>query len=478
MKEKVMLPEGFFLGAAASAWQTEGWIGKKEDQDSYMDKWYMEHKAVWHDGYGPAIATNFIERYQEDITYMKEIGLNCYRTSLNWSRFLLNYENAVVDEHYAAYYADMLEECIKNGITPMVCLEHYELPYVLMEKYGGWNSRYVVELFLKYAGKAFEYFSSKVKYWFVFNEPVVIQTRVYLDAQRWPFKQDSKVWMQWNYNKALATALVMAAFKDLGLGKDGGKLGTIINVESAYARSDSHNDRQAAYMYDLFFNKVFLDPALKGRYEDGFFELLKQHGIMMETDPADAAIFMNNQVDWVGINLYHPNRVKERSTAVRDGAAFHPNFFYEKFKLPGRKMNPFRGWEIYPQIMYDFGIRMKTEYGNKAWFIAENGIGVENEKQYKDKTGIIQDDYRIDFIKQHLYYALKSAKEGSNLKGYMLWAFTDNVSPMNAFKNRYGLIEIDLEDNRSRHLKKSAYFYQNLIAHGFFEYVNDEKEYK
>ncbi|WP_261701707.1 hypothetical protein, partial [Klebsiella variicola] len=22
----------------------------------------------------------------------------------------------------------------------------------------------------------------------------------------------------------------------------------------------------------------------------------------------------------------------------------------------------------------------------------------------------------------------------------MLWAFTDNVSPMNAFKNRYGLI--------------------------------------
>ena len=42
MLEKIQLPEGFFLGAAASAWQTEGWTGKKDGQDSYMDSWYKE----------------------------------------------------------------------------------------------------------------------------------------------------------------------------------------------------------------------------------------------------------------------------------------------------------------------------------------------------------------------------------------------------------------------------------------------------
>lgn len=44
----------------------------------------------------------------------------------------------------------------------------------------------------------------------------------------------------------------------------------------------------------------------------------------------------------------------------------------------------------------------------------------------------------------------------------MLWAFTDNVSPMNAFKNRYGLIEIDLDKQRQRRMKKSAHWFRTL----------------
>ena len=112
MKKQVSLPSDFFLGAAASAWQTEGWEGKKEFQDSYIDLWYKENKNVWHNGYGPAIATDYFNRYKEDITYMKEIGLNCYRTSLNWSRFLTDYENVIVDEEYATYYENMLDEMI------------------------------------------------------------------------------------------------------------------------------------------------------------------------------------------------------------------------------------------------------------------------------------------------------------------------------------------------------------------------------
>jgi len=476
--EKVKLPKGFFIGAAASAWQTEGWKGKKEGQDSYMDAWYKNHRAVWYDGYGPAVATNFIERYKEDIGYMKEIGLDCYRTSLNWSRFLTDYENVVVDEEYAAYFSDMIDTCIENGVTPMICLEHYEVPMALMEKYNGWSSRHVTDLFVRYAEKAFERFGDRVMYWFVFNEPIVLQTRAFLDAVRWPFHQDSGMWMQWNYNKALATAKVMEAYKKSGYKREGCKLGTIINVETAYARSDSAADRYAEEMYDLFYNKVFLDPALKGRYPDGFFSLLEKYGITVEREAADDQVFMDHQVDWVGINLYHPNRVRARSTAVAKGAPFHPDFFYEEFNMPGKKMNPFRGWEIYPQIMYDFGMRMKNEYGNKEWFVAESGMGVMNEQQYRNEDGMIQDDYRIEFISQHLYYAVKAAEDGSNIKGYMLWAFTDNVSPMNAFKNRYGLVEIDLEDNRNRHLKKSAYFYRDIIANRGFEYCNEDNEYK
>lgn len=323
MRRHVTLPEGFFLGAASSAWQTEGWNGKKEQQDSYMDLWYKNHKNAWHNGYGPAVATNFHDRYQEDVDLMKQIGLQCYRTSLNWSRFLTDYENVVVDEDYATYFENMIDACIAAGVEPMICLEHYELPGELFTKYGGWASKHVVALFVRYAEAAFQRFGKKVKYWFAFNEPVVVQTRVYLDAERWPFEQNSQKWMNWNYNKALATNLAMKAFKEGGYRIEGGKFGTIINIEMAYPRSSSAYDREAAEMYDLFYNKVFLDPAVKGEYQPGFFDLLESHGIHVDATPEELKDIKENTMDWVGLNLYHPNRVKGRTTAVNPKATAH-----------------------------------------------------------------------------------------------------------------------------------------------------------
>ena len=176
----------------------------------------------------------------------------------------------------------------------------------------------------------------------------------------------------------------------------------------------------------------------------------------------------------MGINLYHPNRVKGRTTIVHPESPFHPDFYYGEFDMLRTKTTPHRGWETYPQLMYDIAMRMKNDYHNFEWFVAESGMGVENEKQYKNESGMIQDDYRIEFISMHLDWLLRGVTEGSNCKGYMLWAFTDNVSPMNAFKNRYGLVEIDLEDNRNRRLKKSAYFYKEIIEKRSFEIQTHE----
>jgi beta-glucosidase/6-phospho-beta-glucosidase/beta-galactosidase len=469
------VPRQFILGAAASAWQTEGWSGKKETQDSYLDLWYKNNKHVWHNGYGPGVATEFYHRYKEDIALMKEIGLTHFRTSINWSRFLLDYENATVDEEYAAYVENFLEELRKNEIEPMICLEHYELPAVLFEAYGGWESKHVVNLFVKYAEKVFERFGHLVKNWFTFNEPIVVQTRVYLDAIRYPFEQNTKKWMQWNYNKVLATAKVVELFKQTGLKeRNDAKIGVILNLEVTYARSTAMHDQEAARMYDLFFNRIFMDPSIRGEYPPELFELMEKHGITFAYTAEELRTIKENTVDYVGLNLYFPHRVKARTMAWNESAPFHPAYYYEMFELPGRKMNPFRGWEIFPEIMYDMAIRMKEEYGNIEWFIAENGMGVENEYRYKNEENIIQDDYRIEFISEHLKWLLKGVEQGSNCTGYMLWAFTDNVSPMNAFKNRYGLIEINLEENRERKMKRSAYWYRDLIKNRELQVRSDD----
>lgn len=470
----VNIPDKFIMGAAVSAWQTEGWSGKKESQDSYIDLWYKNNKHVWHNGYGPAVATDFRNRYKEDIGYMKEIGLTHFRTSINWSRFLVDYENAVVDEEYANYIGNVIDELISNGVEPMICLEHYELPGVLFEKYGGWGSKYVVELFVKYAEKVFERYGDRVKHWFTFNEPVVVQTRVYLDSIRWPFEQNTKKWMQWNYNKSLATAKIVELFKGLNLKKKtGAKIGVILNPEVTYARSTAKHDQDAARIHDLFFNRVFLDPAIKGEFPEELFTLMEKHEITFDFTNEELELIRENTVDYVGINIYFPARVKARSSSWNENTPFHPEYYYESFDLPGKKMNPHRGWEIYPKVMYDMAMRMKNEYGNIEWFIAENGMGVENESQYKNDEKIIQDEYRIKFISEHLQWLLKAVEDGSNCIGYMLWAFSDNVSPMNAFKNRYGLVEIDLENNRNRSLKKSAYWYKEIIETRQFEGVDE-----
>jgi len=457
--KQITIPKDFILGAAASAWQTEGWSGKKAGQDSWLDLWYKNDRHVWHNGYGPAVATDFINRYREDVALMKQAGLTHYRTSINWSRFLTDYENATVDEEYAAYYDALFDEMHRQGIEPMICLEHYELPGVLLETYGGWGSKHVVELFVRYAEKVFERYHAKVTRWFSFNEPIVVQTRVYLDALRWPYEQNTGTWMQWNHHKVLATAKVVKLFREKGYR---GSVGCILNPEVTYPRSRAPHDVRAAEMYDLFYNRVFLDPLVHGHYPQALFTLLEQHQVQWDYTPEELALIADNTVDELGINLYYPHRVKAPSRAWHPETPFHPAYYYEPFELPGRRMNKSRGWEIYPRIIYDMAMRIKNDYRNIRWFVAESGMGVENEAQFRNSDGIIEDNYRIDFISEHLYYTLLAREEGANCHGYMLWAFTDNVSPMNAFKNRYGLIEIDLDDNRARRAKKSAAWFRQL----------------
>ncbi|MGL5042915.1 MAG: glycoside hydrolase family 1 protein [Culicoidibacterales bacterium] len=477
-KINVKIPNKFIIGAASSAWQTEGWSEKKQGQDSYIDMWYKECKHVWHNGYGPAIATDFYHKYPQDIAAMKQIGLTHFRSSINWSRFLTDYENIVVDEEYAAYIDDVIDGIIASGVEPMFCLEHYEIPRVLFEKYGAWNDKYVVELFVKYAEEVFKRYGSKVKTWFVFNEPSVVQTRVYLDAIRYPFYQDTQIWMQWNFNKALATAKVIAVFHKGKYGaKNNAKIGTVLNPEQTYARSSAAHDQYAAKMYDLFHNKMYLDPAILGYFPPEIFALMDDHKIAFNYTQEELEIIKENPVDIIGINLYYPKRVQAKQTMWNPNTPFHPAYYYDNFDLPGKKMNPHRGWEIYPQIVYDMAMRLKNEYGNLPWILTENGMGIENEQQYRNVEGFIEDDYRIEFISEHLHQLILAVEEGANCRGYMLWSFTDTVSPMNAFKNRYGLVEIDLENNRARKIKKSGYWYQEIIASREFEVDdnNDEK---
>ena len=173
-----------------------------------------------------------------------------------------------------------------------------------------------------------------------------------------------------------------------------------------------------------------------------------------------------NTVDYLGVNYYQPLRVAAPRYAPNPASPLLFEQFYEPYVMPGRKINPHRGWEIYEQGLYDIAQNIKEYYGNIEWILTENGMGVEGEEKFR-KDGVIQDDYRIDFVKDHLRELHRAIQDGANCKGYLIWTFIDCWSWQNAYKNRYGFYRLDLA-TQQRSLKKSGQWFSTVIANNGF----------
>lgn len=144
-----------------------------------------------------------------------------------------------------------------------------------------------------------------------------------------------------------------------------------------------------------------------------------------------------------------------------------PDKYFDFYDMSGKKINPHRGWEIYPKAIYDISNNIKENYKNIPWYVSENGMGVEGEEKFRNLNGIIEDDYRIEFIMEHLAYLHKGIEEGSNCFGYHLWTPIDCWSWNNSYKNRYGFISLNLE-NQVKTIKKSGYWFKSVSDNNGF----------
>ncbi|MBW4846131.1 MULTISPECIES: glycoside hydrolase family 1 protein [Clostridia] len=459
---KLEFPEGFYFGSATSATQCEG--GEENDGrgKNIWDLWYEEEGYKFHGAIGPGITSAFYQNYKEDIQLMKQTGHNSFRTSISWSRMFPE-GFGEVNEKAADYYRSLFLELKENGIEPFVNLYHFDMP-VKLQELGGWENRKVVDYYKEYAWTCFNLFGDLVKHWFTFNEPIVHVECGYLQGYHYPCKVDPKAAVSVAYHTALASALAVKEYHSM---KQEGKIGIVLNLTPAYPRSSHPEDEKAAKIAELFQNKSFLDPAVKGTYDPELVALIEKHGLLPTVSKEDLEVIRQNTVDFLGVNYYHPFRVCAKANIPNPAAPFMPEYYFDIYDMPGKRMNPYRGWEIYPRGLYDIAVNIRDNYGNIEWMVTENGMGVENEGRFKIE-GMIQDDYRIEFYKEHLTWLHKGIEEGSNCIGYHVWTFVDCWSWLNAYKNRYGLVELDLE-NQKRTIKKSGYWYQELLKNNGFE---------
>ncbi|WP_125761590.1 glycoside hydrolase family 1 protein [Companilactobacillus hulinensis] len=456
----IKFPDGFLWGAAASAPQTEGHSLLNGKSATTWDKWFEMNPEKFNDNQGPQDTSNTYEMYQEDVENMQKIGMNSYRTSISWARLLPDGKtlNPEAVGFYRSYFQDMLD----HGVEPIINLFHFDMPWWLMEK-GGWKARESVDDFAFYAKTAFEQFGDLVKRWTTFNEPIVHIECGYLLGFHYPAIVDFKKAVQVGYHTLMAHVCAVKAFRESGVD---GQIGIILNVSPAYSRSDSKEDMKAKNASDLLSIYSFLDPAVLGKTPSELISLLKENELLPYVDAGDSALIKKNTVDFIGLNYYQPNRVMAPENPITPAKT--PEDLFAPYDWPDKKINPYRGWEIYPKALYDVAIMMRDKYHNIPWYVSENGMGVADEGRYKDDNGVIDDQYRIEFIKEHLEYLHKGIEEGSNCFGYHLWTFVDCWSWLNGYRNRYGLFSVDLDNDFKRTIKSSGKWFKELSENNGF----------
>ena len=163
---KSVFPKDFLWGASSSAFQIEGGWNEDKKGMTVADFNSFKKSDVQADS---KVASDFYHKWKEDIDLMKELGLKTYRFSLSWARIIPTGDGEI-NQLGIDFYNKVIDYLIECGITPFVTLYHFDLPYALVEKYNGWESRECAFAFERYAKVCFENFGDRVKYWQPHNE--------------------------------------------------------------------------------------------------------------------------------------------------------------------------------------------------------------------------------------------------------------------------------------------------------------------
>lgn len=291
---------------------------------------------------------------------------------------------------------------------------------------------------------------------------MVIVEGEYLHQFHYPNLVDGPTAVQVAYNLQLASAKAIRAFKKINQNPDG-KIGIILNLTPPYPATDSDADKRASEFANMWLNQFFMKASTIGKFPEALLSVFQKDGVLFETSNSEMKLLAENTVDYLGINYYHPHRVKAPDISPKSLAVdWLPDKYFDEYEMPGRRMNVDKGWEIYPKAIYDIAIDIRDNYQNIEWFIAENGMGVSREERFLNEEGVIEDDYRIQFIEEHLYWLHQAIKEGSNCFGYHLWCPIDCWSWKNAYRNRYGLISNNIH-TQIKTIKKSGRWLNQVV---------------
>ncbi|NTU42492.1 MAG: family 1 glycosylhydrolase [Nitrospirales bacterium] len=397
----------FFWGVATSAFQLEG--------SPYAD-WTSWDTIL---GSAPDI-TNHYALYKDDLKLLKELEVNAYRFSLEWSR--IQPHEGAWDSDAVAHYQEIIQILRENNIEPMVTLHHFTHPLWFITRYP-WHKESSVERFLEFTERIVSEIKD-VKYWITFNEPYVLILGGYLEGCMPPGIRDARLAVQAIKNiltaHGRAYEIIHSRFPD--------SLVSVAHNMAALAPWRRWNplDRVLARLAKYFYNHSLLDAFLTGSLR---IEFPFSPPLIVETP-------IKGKLDFFGVNYYTRTHIR-----------FNP-FKKMGVELRHRDIDGYgltdMGWEIHPR-----GLEKVLRYASRLGvplIITENGIATHDAQR------------KIDFLKRHVDVLGKCIADGIDVRGYFYWSLIDNYEWLQGMDSRFGLYKVDFQTLRRNPTNAAAYY--------------------
>ena len=410
--------------------------------ECHENEYYPTHEAV-----------DFYHHYKEDIALMAEMGLKCFRLSINWTRIFPKGNEEEPNEVGLKFYDDVFDELLKYGIEPVVTLFHFETPLYLINQYGGWVDRKCVDYFVRYCQVVFQRYRNKVKYWMTFNE--INNMEILPLYAGGVLKNDSQSKAQASYHQFIASALAVQLAHQIN---PEFQVGMMIAYTSTYALTCNPHD-ELLQMKETQTRHFYCDVQCRGNYPAYKLKEYERQRVVLKTQLGDEDILKAGVVDYIAFSYYSSSCCSsdsDRKTTSGNMTTSVVNPYLKQSEW---------GWQIDP-IGLRIALNQLQERYQLPLFIVENGLGaidiIENGK--------IHDDYRIDYLRKHIQ-AMKDAVEedGIDLMGYTTWGCIDLISAgTGEMRKRYGFVYVDKDDQGNgslkRYKKDSFYWYKKVIA--------------
>ncbi|MDF7682343.1 6-phospho-beta-glucosidase [Lactobacillus sp. ESL0679] len=468
-------PKGFLWGGATAANQLEGayqeggkglslpdvlpggkkrmWVANDPDFDFTIDpnKFYPNHIGIDH-----------YHHFKEDIALFAEMGFKCYRFSIAWSRIFPNGDETEPNEEGLKFYDALIDECLKYNIEPVITISHYELPLNLITKYGAWKNKQLIDFYERFAKTVLTRYHDKVKYWMTFNEinsaahfPIMGQGLVASNGAN----DKKNVYQAW-HNQFVASSKAVKIGHELDPDL---KIGCMILYATTYSYDCDPKNQLAALQENQANNFFCADVQVRGHYPAYTKSLLARNGVKLsdlDYTQEELDLLAKYPVDYIGFSYY--------MSSVID--VTHDNQESANGNMMGGVKNPFLkssdwGWQIDPMGLR-IALNQLADRYQKPLFIVENGLGAIDKP---DENHYVADDYRIDYLREHIEAISGAIDDGVDVMGYTPWGCIDLVSASTGeMSKRYGFIYVDEDDHcegtLKRYKKKSFDWYKQVIA--------------